>query len=75
MKRYISCLLVAVILVSATACGAEKDVVNTSEKKEIVEELTSRLDQNEELEIEFNRDQFRKYAEDKMQSMQEFQNK
>ena len=44
-------------------------------KEEIVEELTSRLDQNEELEIEFNRDQFRKYAEDKMQSMQEFQNK
>lgn len=44
-------------------------------KEEIVEELTSRLDDNEELEIEFNRDQFRKYAEDKMQSMQDFQNK
>lgn len=44
MKRYISCLLVAMILVSATACGAEKDVVNTSEKKEIVEELNLTAD-------------------------------
>jgi hypothetical protein len=36
-----------------------------------VEDLTSRLSDNEELEIEFNRDEFRKYAEDKMNRMQE----
>ncbi len=40
-------------------------------KKSLVEDLTSRLDDNEELEIEFNRDEFRKYAEDKMNRMQE----
>lgn len=40
-------------------------------KQEIVDELTSRLESNKELEIEFNRDEFRKYAEDKMARMQD----
>ena len=40
-------------------------------KQSLVEDLTSRLSDNEELEIEFNRDEFRKYAEDKMNRMQE----
>lgn len=40
-------------------------------KKQMVEKLTSQLDANEELEIEFNRDEFRKYADDKLQRMQE----
>ena len=40
-------------------------------KKSLVEDLTSRLDANEELEIEFNRDEFRKYADDKMKRMEE----
>lgn len=44
-------------------------------KKKLVEDLTSRLSQNEELEIEFNRDQFRKYAEEKIKAMKEAQNK
>lgn len=38
-------------------------------KKKLVEELTSNLSANEELEIEFNRDQFRKFAEEKMAKM------
>ncbi len=42
-------------------------------KQQIVEELTSKLSENEELEIEFNRDQFRKYAEEKMAKMKEAQ--
>lgn len=40
-------------------------------KQSLVEDLTSRLSDNEELEIEFNRDEFRKYAEDKMNRMQD----
>ena len=40
-------------------------------KQKLVEDLTSRLDANEELEIEFNREEFRKFAEDKMKRMQE----
>lgn len=44
-------------------------------KKKLVEDLTSRLSVNEELEIEFNRDQFRKYAEEKLSKMREAANK
>lgn len=44
-------------------------------KQQMVEDLTSRLSQNEELEIEFNRDQFRKFAEERMKKMQETQHK
>ena len=40
-------------------------------KQKLVDDLTSRLDANEELEIEFNREEFRKFAEDKMKRMQE----
>lgn len=44
-------------------------------KKKLVEDLTSQLSKNEELEIEFNRDEFRKYAEEKMARMKESANK
>jgi hypothetical protein len=40
-------------------------------KKEIIDDLVTTLDENEELEILFNRDQFRKFAEDRMKQMQE----
>lgn len=39
-------------------------------KQELVDELTSRLSANEELKVEFNRDEFRKFAEDKMARME-----
>ncbi|MBR1774910.1 MAG: hypothetical protein IJ759_05230 [Bacteroidales bacterium] len=42
-------------------------------KKELINKISDKLSNNEELEIEFNRDQFRKYAEDKMKKMQEQQ--
>ncbi len=38
-------------------------------KKRLIEELTTQLSNNEELEIEFNRDEFRKYAEEKISKM------
>lgn len=38
-------------------------------KQKLIEDLTSKLSSNEEMEIEFNRDQFRKYAEEKMAKM------
>ena len=38
-------------------------------KKEIVDQMSSTLSKNEELEIEFNRDQFRKFAEQKMKEL------
>lgn len=40
-------------------------------KKQLIDNLITTLDKNEELEIEFNRDEFRKYAEDKLKRMQE----
>ncbi len=39
-------------------------------KNLMVTKMANTLSANEELEIEFNRDQFRKYAEDKMEKMQ-----
>lgn len=38
-------------------------------KKEIIQKASNVLSQNEELEIEFNRDQFRKFAEKRMEEM------
>ena len=43
--------------------------------QQLVENLTTQLSNNEELEIEFNREEFRKFAEDKMKRMQEAQGK
>lgn len=40
-------------------------------KKKLIEDMTTQLDANEELEIEFNRDQFRKYAEEKLAKIKE----
>lgn len=39
-------------------------------KNAMVNKMANALSANEELEIEFNRDQFRKYAEEKMEKMQ-----
>ena len=44
-------------------------------KQQLVENLTTQLSNNEEIEIEFNREEFRKFAEDKMKRMQEAQGK
>ena len=44
-------------------------------KQQLIENLTTQLSNNEELEIEFNREEFRKFAEDKMKRMQEAQGK
>lgn len=44
-------------------------------KKKLIEDMTSQLDANEELEMEFNRNQFRKYAEEKMAKIKESMNK
>lgn len=41
-------------------------------KKEMVNQMSTALSNNEELEIEFNRDQFRKFAEKKMKELEEF---
>lgn len=41
-------------------------------KKEMVNQMSTKLSANEELEIEFNRDQFRKFAEKKMKEMEEY---
>ena len=38
-------------------------------KKEIINKTSNVLSQNEELEIEFNREQFRKFAEKRMEEM------
>ena len=38
-------------------------------KKAMLDKMANTLSANEELEIEFNRDQFRKYAEEKMAKM------
>lgn len=38
-------------------------------KKQLIENVTTQLSNNEELEIEFNRDQFRKFAEERMKQM------
>ncbi len=42
-------------------------------KKEMVNKFADKLTNNQELEIEFNRDQFRKFAEKKMKELQEMQ--
>ncbi len=42
-------------------------------KGEMLNKIENAISENEELEIEFNRDQFRKFAEDKMQKMKEAQ--
>ncbi|MBR4917900.1 MAG: hypothetical protein IKZ52_01615 [Bacteroidales bacterium] len=44
-------------------------------KKELVNKMADRLSDNQELEIEFNRDQFRKFAEKKMKELQDMQNR
>lgn len=41
-------------------------------KKEMVNQMSTKLSANEELEIEFNRDQFRKFAEKKMKEMEDY---
>ena len=38
-------------------------------KKEIISKVSNVLSSNEELELEFNRDQFRKFAEKRMEDM------
>lgn len=43
-------------------------------KKEMINKMADRLTNNQELEIEFNRDQFRKFAEQKMKELKEMQN-
>lgn len=43
-------------------------------KKEMVNKMADKLTNNQELEIEFNRDQFRKFAEKKMQELEDMQN-
>lgn len=43
-------------------------------KGKLVDAMTKAIDQNDELRTEFDRDQFRKYAEDYMRKQQEFQN-
>lgn len=40
-------------------------------KQELINDMVDVLDENEELEVLFNRDQFRKFAEDRMKQMQE----
>ena len=42
-------------------------------KKEMRNQMDKRLSSNQELEIEFNREQFRKFAEKKMKELQEMQ--
>ncbi|MBO6118691.1 MAG: hypothetical protein J6P44_09130 [Bacteroidales bacterium] len=42
-------------------------------KKELLNKILDKLSDNEELSIEFNREQFRKYADEKMKQMQEQQ--
>lgn len=44
-------------------------------KKELINKMTDKLTDNQELEIEFNRDQFRKFADKKMKELQEMQNR
>lgn len=41
-------------------------------KAEMIDQMSTKLSANEELEIEFNRDQFRKFAEKKMKEMEEY---
>ena len=43
-------------------------------KKQLLDNMLNTLSENEELEIEFNRDQFRKYAKDRMEEMKKAQN-
>lgn len=43
-------------------------------KEEIVRQTQSQLSKNQELEIEFNREQFRKFAEKRMKEMEQSQN-
>lgn len=42
-------------------------------KKEMINQMDKQLSNNQELEIEFNREQFRKFAEKKMKELQEMQ--
>lgn len=44
-------------------------------KKELINRMSEKLTNNQELEIEFNRDQFRKFAEKKMKELMEMQNR
>lgn len=44
-------------------------------KKELIDKMTDQLTDNEELEIEFNREQFRKFAEKKMKEIMEMRKK
>ena len=43
-------------------------------KKKMMEDMLNTLTENEELEIEFNRDQFRKFAKERMEEMKKAQN-
>ena len=42
-------------------------------KKQLIDDMLNTLTENEELEIEFNRDQFRKYAKNRMDEMKKAQ--
>ena len=42
-------------------------------KKELIDNMDKQLSRDQELEIEYNREQFRKFAEKKMQEFQEMQ--
>lgn len=42
-------------------------------KKEMIDQMDKKLSDNEELEIEFNREQFRKFADKKMKELNEMQ--
>lgn len=43
-------------------------------KKKMMDDMLNTLTENEELEIEFNRDQFRKFAKERMEEMKKAQN-
>ena len=38
-------------------------------KKQLINDFSKQLDENDKLSIEFNRDEFRKYAEEKVANM------
>jgi dihydroneopterin aldolase len=44
-------------------------------KKELINQMANKLSDNQELEIEFNREQFRKFAEKKMKEIMEMRKK
>lgn len=58
-----------------TTSGSYKSYIAIQvSKKELVNKMADKLTENQELEIEFNRDQFRKFAEKKMKELEEMQN-